>query len=114
MKIKISKSPATMGTLIRGDLPKGCLVYDVSFAVGKVPVVTGFFVVGVVVVVEVLVEVLVVGFLVVDGALDVVVVVVEITIGVQHSPRTDSPIEVQVWPHDEQQTFACFVQQREQ
>ena len=86
-----------MGTLIRGDLPKGCLVYDVPFVV-KVLVVIGFFVAVVVVVVEVLVDDLVVGFLVVDGALDVVVVVdlVEITIGVQHSPRTDSPIEVQV------------------
>ena len=108
------RSLATMGTLIRGDLPKGCLVYDVPFVVEKLLVVTGCFVVVVVVVVEVLVDVLVVVFLVVDGALDVVVVVVEITIGVQHSPRTDSPIEVQVWPHDEQQTFACFVQQREQ
>jgi len=104
------KSPATMGTLIRGDLPKGCLVYDVPFVVGMVLVVTGFFVVVVVIVVEVLVDVLIAGFLVVDGTLDVVVVVVEITIGVQHSPRTDSPIDVQVWPHDEQQTFACFVQ----
>ena len=81
--MKMSRSPATIGTLIRGDLPKGCLVYDVPFVVGKVLVVTGFFVV---IVVEVLVEVLVVGFLVVDGTLDVVVVVVEITIGVQHSP----------------------------
>ena len=93
----MSRIPATMGTLIRGDLPKGCLVYDVPFVV-KVLVVIGFFVAVVVVVVEVLVDDLVVGFLVVDGALDVVVVVdlVEITIGVQHSPRTDSPIEVQV------------------
>ena len=93
--IKISRSPATIGTLIRGDLPNGCLVYDVPFVVGKVLVVTGFFVV-VVVVFVVLVGVLVVGFVVVDGTFDVVVVVVEITIGVQHSPRTDSPIEVQV------------------
>ena len=97
MTIKMSKSPATMGKLIKGDLPKGCLVYDVPFVVGKLLVVTGFFVVVVVVFVEVLVDDLVVGFFVVDGTLVVVVVVVDlVVIGVQHSPRTDSPMEVQV------------------
>ena len=93
MTTKMSNSPATMGRLIKGDLPKGCLVYDVPFAVVKLPVVTGLFVVVVVVVVEVLVVV----FFVVDGIRLVVVVVVDlVVIGVQHSPRTDSPMEVQV------------------
>ena len=97
MTIKMSKSPATMGRLIKGDLPKGCLVYDVPLVVRKLLVVTGFFVVVVVVFVEVLVDDLVVGFFVVDGTLVVVVVVVDlVVIGVQHSPRTDSPMEVQV------------------
>ena len=97
MTIKISKSPATIGRLIKGDLPKGCLVNDVAFVVVELLAVTGFFVVGVVVVVEVLVDVLVVVFFVVDGTLVVVVVVVDLVVmGVQHSPRTDSPMEVQV------------------
>ena len=82
-----------MGRLIKGDLPKGCLVYDVPFVVVKLLVVTSFFVVVVVVVVEVLVVV----FFVVDGTLVVVVVVVDLVVmGVQHFPRTDSSIEVQV------------------
>ena len=93
MTTKMSKSPATMGRLIKGDLPKGCLVYDVSFVVMKLPVVTGLFEV----VVVVFVDVLVVGFSVVNGIRFVVVVVVDlVVIGVRHSPRTDSPMEVQV------------------
>ena len=86
--MKMNKSPATIGRLIKGDLPKGCLVYDVPFVVVKLLVVTGFFVV-------------------VDGIRVVVVVVV---VGVQHSPTTDSPMEVQVWSHFSQQILACLVQ----
>ena len=97
MTMKMSKSPPTMGRLIKGDLPKGCLVYDVPFVVVKLLVVTAFFVVVVVVVDEDLVEILVVVFFVVDGTLVVVVVVVDLVVmGVQHFPRTDSSIEVQV------------------
>ena len=82
MTMKMSKSPPTMGRLIKGDLPKGCLVYDVPFVVVKLLVVTAFFVVVV--------------FFVVDGTLVVVVVVDLVVMGVQHFPRTDSSIEVQV------------------